>query len=138
MIKFKYVFKMTPSRLKVLTAFRRDPCATLRELAKRTGMSLSGVQYNMTALAGEGLITYNREVGNYNHKSHKGATQTQQSWNRMKQTRLERRDGLQARMDKVVAAAKEKEASGAGREAWDERRDLWGVPQGDVKGTRIG
>jgi len=97
--------KNTPNRLKVLTAFRRDPCATLRELAERTGLSVSGVYYQVVTLASDGVITYNRPVGNYNHKSHPGPTSTQQDWNRIKKTVRTRRNDLEARIDAVVAGA---------------------------------
>lgn len=47
---------MTPSRLRVLEAFREDPLASVRELAQILGMSASNVSSHLSNLQSDGLI----------------------------------------------------------------------------------
>jgi DNA-binding transcriptional ArsR family regulator len=58
--------KQGERRQRILDAYRRDPSATLRELAQRTGLkSQATVRFHMMKLEQEGLVVRNTEVGKH-------------------------------------------------------------------------
>jgi predicted ArsR family transcriptional regulator len=60
-----------PNRLNVLAAMRKHPDATVREIAKLTGLSPTAAYHHLTALENEGVVTHSHDRGNRNHRPHK-------------------------------------------------------------------
>ena len=107
---------MSPSRLRVLEAFRKDPYRSVTEFSEAVGISPAGISLHLIGLEQEGLIKRPRLVYD---TSRQGSTpvQSSQRWvsgrhgaiergeGAMKPRKARDADALQARIDQVVAKA---------------------------------
>ena len=79
-----------PTRMKVLAAYRDDPLATCRELAKTVGISIGNVSNHLKRLERDGLVIRRLAVRDtYRQASKPGATSHR--WNRINHSVSEKR-----------------------------------------------
>ena len=123
------------SRSKVLAAYRRDPNATMRELAERTGLYVSSVHYHLTKADQEGAIHLTHETGNRTGKYRYRIPMEKLSQIRRDaaQKKSKSDPDLQKRIDLVVEHALSGQQSANGVDVFSPQRE-----QRVTKGTRIG
>lgn len=111
-------------RVVTLRAFRNNPGASMRELAKAAGYSLTTIHYHIHQLIDDGIIERdNLPVGVYDREAKKTVT-TKQKKKKISEKERSRREcerqarerikrnksaeGLNDRMDRIVREAKER------------------------------
>lgn len=107
------------NRAKVLAAFRHDSKATLEAMANRTGLSTSAVHYHLVNLHADGVINFvpfprgRRKNESAEIDPQKSASGQQgKGGDAFTPKKSKKNTGLEKRINKVVRAAKRREARG--------------------------